>query len=81
MTIRTALLIAAAIVIAMFAFDRVMIASMNRWADQTVAISSSQRILTGIAVLWDHFWWILTPIIFGFMLTASLLTNRPGKRA
>jgi len=81
MSIKTALIIAAVIIVGMFILDRVMIAQMNSWATQTVEIPLNQRVLAGIAILWDHFWWALTPIIIGFMLTVSLLTNRPAKRA
>ena len=80
MSIRTALIIAAVIILAMFVFDRAMIANMNGWASQTVEISLTQRVLAGMAVLWNHFWWALTPMIVGFMLTVSVL-SRPAKRA
>jgi Na+/H+ antiporter NhaC len=81
MSMKNALIIAAIFIVAMFVFDRVMMAKVNSWASQTVEIPASQRLLLGIALLWDRSWLILSPVIVGIMLLVSALINRSASRS
>jgi len=82
MRIKTGLIIASVIIVAMFVFDSVMMAELRHWADQTVELSLAQRVLLTAAYMWRRYWIILAPAIAGLFWTIGIITEHSeSKRA
>jgi type II secretory pathway component PulF len=76
MSIRTAMLIASAIIVTMFIFQFVVMRQLSIWANETVELTLAMRLCLNVAFLWRRFWWILSPAIIGLMTIISELTDK-----
>ncbi len=81
MRARTALIIGAVGIVVMFVFGRVMESRVDSWAERMTEVSATERSLAGIAIMWNHFWWIGAPVILALMLMISLITHKPSAQA
>ena len=82
MRTRTGLIIASVIIVAMFVFDWVMMKQVSQWADLTVELSVTHRVLAQLAFVWHRYWFVLAPAIAGIFWTIGIITEHSeSKRA
>jgi len=80
----TSAILSSAAVVGMFVFRVVLYRLSERWIEQPVELSLSQRIMFGIAAAWGRLWVIGVPMIFClvtlFVGTVFLLLGTLRKR-
>jgi hypothetical protein len=55
----------------MFALQATMFAASQHWLEQGVEISSTNRLLFGLAVFWSRLWWLATPFLLAVSFALS----------
>jgi hypothetical protein len=63
------------IILCMFALEYRMHALATEWAALGIEIPLHDRILLGVAALWGHMWFLLSPVILAGCMGVAVLTD------
>jgi hypothetical protein len=80
MRVRTAIILAAVVVAAMFVLDYTTRFAVQRWAAELANLTPAQLIRVRVAFLWSRYWTLGAPLILAiFVLIARLVPPQTAK--